>query len=100
MLPISSVTHENLRFYMFERQMSPLTKFEAKECLCDLLTQAIGYAHLDVRLPNICFSINHNVKLIDLDQVVSIRSGSVGSYIRDLIHTLAGIITSSTNQPK
>ena len=66
LLPFKSLRHENLRFHIFERQMPPLTKFEAKECLCDLLTQTaiallelhtIGYAHLDVRLPNICLII-------------------------------------------
>ena len=78
---------------MFERQMPPLTKFEAKEYLCDLLTQTaiallelhtIEYAHLDVRLPNICFSTDHTVKLIDLDRVIGIRGGSVGSYIGEM----------------
>ena len=56
---------------MFEKQMPLLTNFKAKECLCDLLTQTaiallelytIGYAHLDVRLPKICFSTDHTVK--------------------------------------
>ena len=93
LLPLKSLRHENLRFHVFERQMPPLTKFEAKECLCELITQTaiallelhtIGYAHLDVRLPNICFSTDHTVKLIDLDRVVGIRGGSVESYIGEM----------------
>ena len=68
---------------MFERQMSPLMKFEAKKCLCDLLAQTatalielhtFGFAYLDVRLPNICFSTYHHVKLIDVDRIVDISA--------------------------
>ena len=98
LLPISSSRHGHLRFYMFEKQIPPLTKFEAKECLCDLLTQTaiallelhtIGYAHLDVRLPNICFSTDYTVKLIDLDRAaeIEISNGSVGIYVGEMYKT-------------
>ena len=57
----------------------PLSKQEAIECLFDLISQVadalhelhdLGYAHLDVRLPNICFTRDGMVKLIDFDRIL------------------------------
>lgn len=96
MLPSGTAIHERLKFYMFPKEISPLTKSEAEQCLCDLIIKTatalqelhnLGYAHLDVRLPNICFTANganNYVKLIDLDRVISIKHGSVEGYIGEM----------------
>ena len=68
-------------FFKIPAQLPPLTYDEVKKCLPDFLKKtatalqelhACGFAHLDVRLPNICFAQeDHNrffVKLIDLDR--------------------------------
>lgn len=64
-----------------------MTENEAKDCLDDILTKttmalrelhSLGLAHLDVRLPNICFAINNSeiiTKLIDLAKM-----NTVGNY--------------------
>ena len=57
MLLSGSIMHENLMFYKFPKEIPPLTKSEAENCLCDLITKTatalqelhcFGYAHLDV----------------------------------------------------
>ena len=71
------------RFYSFPAQLPPLSTAEVSMCLIDFMVRTalalqelhgFGYAHLDVRIPNICFSKEKNaegeyydVKLIDLD---------------------------------
>ena len=78
-MPINQVHYKRLMFFVFDAQDEhPLNKDEAKECLGDLVVQIvtalkqlhrIDWAHLDVRLPNICFTRNGNVRLIDLDRI-------------------------------
>ena len=49
-----------------------------------------GFAHLDVRIPNICFAQNENgyfVKLIDLDQAHTDRVVDVSGYIGEMYAT-------------
>ena len=64
--------------FVYQRQPHhPLSKNEAKRCLYELIMQTkealdqlheIGFAHLDVRLPNICFDCDGTLKLIDFDR--------------------------------
>lgn len=67
-------------FYKFPAHLPPLHKHEVEKCLLDFMTRTataleelhgIGFAHLDVRVPNICFAkegSKYIVKLIDLDR--------------------------------
>ena len=77
LLPSGTAIHEGVLFYTFPKEIPPLLKAEAEQCLCDVVAKTatalqelhnFGYAHLDVRLPNICFTTNgadNHVKLID-----------------------------------
>ena len=62
-----------------KQQEQPLSKALAKLCIRDLVRQVVhalqelhelGFAHLDVRLPNICFTHDGEVRLIDFDRAV------------------------------
>ena len=69
-------------FYCYPAQLHPLRKDQVKTCLLDFMTRTAialqelhknGFAHLDVRIPNICFAKDKDdgkymVKLIDLDR--------------------------------
>ena len=79
-MPTDQLVYDHrLMFFVFDAQDEhPLNHDEAKECIGDLVDQVvtalkqlhgIRWAHLDVRLPNICFTRNGNVRLIDLDRV-------------------------------
>ena len=73
-----------MSFFVFPVQLLPLTQDEVKCCLYDIVTKTatalhelhtLGFVHLDVRLPNICFAMNMSgviVKLIDLDRLIKI----------------------------
>ena len=87
----------HMNFFIFPAQLPPLTEDEAKCCLYDILTttatalqelHSLGFAHLDVRLPNICFAMGNSefiVKLIDLDRVVEITDiSAVGGYYGEM----------------
>ena len=53
-----------------------------------------GYAHLDVRIPNICFSQEKNakdeydVKLIDLDRCVKVTDRDFSGYVGEMYRIL------------
>jgi len=82
LFPVTYTWLEDAKFYKFAELDPPLSKSEAKLCLCDLLKETAkalselhgrGFAHIDVRLPNICFTTTGTrVKLIDLDRVVKV----------------------------
>ena len=66
-------------FFVYIPLIPPLTREEAMKCLCPFVKSVadaihslrmFGYAHLDVRLENICFSTAspHHAILIDLDR--------------------------------
>ena len=69
-----------LELFKVPAQLPPLTPDQLKRCIPDFLTKTataleelrgLGFAHLDVRLPNICFALHNGhyiVKLIDLDR--------------------------------
>ena len=71
----------NASFYVFPTVLRPLTYKEAKACLLPLLEETkqaleelhrLGFAHLDVRLDNICLELKNSgmkVVLIDFDFV-------------------------------
>ena len=69
-----------LQLFKVPTQLPPLTPDQLKRCIPDFLEKTataleelhgLGFAHLDVRLPNICFALHDGhyiVKLIDLDR--------------------------------
>ena len=71
----------SLCFYEFDTQDEPpLNREDAAKCLGDLVKQLVsilerihklGWAHLDIHLPNICFTRGGQIRLIDLDRVHS-----------------------------
>ena len=82
-------------FFSFPAQLPPLSRSEISTCLIDLLVRTAlalqelheyGFAHLDVRIPNICFSKERNldseydVKLIDLNRSASISADDMECY--------------------
>ncbi|KAI6647228.1 hypothetical protein LOD99_12225 [Oopsacas minuta] len=78
----------NIPCYRFERQTyDPLSRKEAKKCIIDLISQLthslqvlhaeLFLAHLDVRLPNICFDDDGNARLIDFDFSQSSKSSRI-----------------------
>ena len=77
-------------------------------CLIDFMVRTasalqelhgFGYAHLDVRIPNICFSQEKNaegecdVKLIDLDRCVVVATLDVSGYVGEMYKILPGWTT-------
>ena len=85
----------SMLFLSFPAQLPPLSRNEVSTCLVDFMVRTAlalqelheyGFAHLDVRIPNICFSKEKNldgeydVKLIDLDRSTSISTKSMESY--------------------
>ena len=89
-------------FFEFPAQLPPLTKDEVKVCLSDFMMMTatalielheFGFAHLDVRIPNICFAQNQNdyiVKLIDLDRAIKDKVVDVGGYVGEMYATQDG----------
>ena len=71
----------SLCFYEFDTQDEPpLNREDAASCLGDLVKQLVsilerihklGWAHFDIHLPNICFTREGQIRLIDLDRVHS-----------------------------
>ena len=65
-------------FFDFKEMKSPLSQEEAKTCLLNLIEELYeilnnlhdqaAFAHLDLRLENVCFDANYKVMLIDLDR--------------------------------
>ena len=86
-LPCDIVLISNTTYFVFPAQLSPLTKEEVSKCLYDFMTMtataleelhSFGFAHLDVRIPNVCFARNGDnyiVKLIDLDRCITDEVG-------------------------
>ena len=81
-------------FCIFDELLPPLLTDDAKCCIVDLSTQVrtalqimhlYGIAHLDVRLPNICYRKNCNniyiPVLIDYERVRECESFSDGCYV-------------------
>ena len=76
-------------FFCYPAQLPPLRTDEVGLCLRDFMTRTaaaleelhgLGFAHLDVRVPNICFAHERKkntyiVKLIDLDRCVRTQEG-------------------------
>ena len=84
--------HHSL-FYRYPAQLPPLPKDEVAQCLFDYMTMTAialtelhdnGFAHLDVRIPNICFAKDYDgkymVKLIDLDRCKNVTATTGSSY--------------------
>ena len=89
---------EGCSFFVFEAQdEQPLSRADAASCLGDLVQQVVlvlqrlhglGWAHLDVRLPNICFTRDGNVRLIDLDRVHHVSEINVDKYSGSFLYQL------------
>ena len=83
-------------FYVFEAQdKQPLCRADAANCLGDLVQQVVsalqrmhdlGWAHLDVRQPNICFTRDGNIRLIDLNRVHHVSEVSVDEYCDSFLY--------------
>lgn len=79
----------NLAFYVFPMKEPPLSYEEALQCLGYLVNSTAhaieslheyGYAHLDIRLDNICFHVHGGVRravLIDFDYAIPAMSECV-----------------------
>ena len=85
--------------WSFPAQLPPLLRNEVSTCLIDFVARTAlalqelheyGFAHLDVRIPNICFSKEKNmngeydVKLIDLDRSTLISADDMGGYVGEM----------------
>ena len=96
-LPTSHL-YKNLEFFLFDAQDEPpLTRDDAANCLSDLVQQVaavlermhkLEWAHLDVRLPNICFTQDGCVRLIDLDQVHHLYDDCLDEYCGSFLYQL------------
>ena len=83
-LPEHVVIIEPMLLFQFAAQPhQPLSRDEARKCIRDFVIQAkralqelhkIGYAHVDVRLPNFCFSKDFEAMLIDFDRIQSTKN--------------------------
>ena len=85
-----------MKFLAFPAQLPPLRSRDVGECLSDFLHRtaealkelhSLGYAHLDVRVPNICFYKNSNsyhVILIDVDRCREIIVQDVTGYVGEM----------------
>ena len=103
-LPVFNLS---IPFLQFSAAIPPLSASEARQCLVPLLKStkeaidqlhSFDYAHLDIRLPNICFRKNDEDKvfavLIDFERVEKyIRSDSIPGYDSCLYHPLEGRFT-------
>ena len=83
-----------LRLFKSRALVKPLSMFEAKRCLKDFLRlvqialnslHSNGYAHLDIRMPNVCFTLDgttekHIAVLIDLDRAQEANLDVTGYY--------------------
>ena len=76
-LPTLRVRSHIVLFQFDAQPHQPLSKVEARKCIRDFVSQAkraleelhqLKYAHIDVRLPNFCFSHNYEAMLIDLTE--------------------------------
>ena len=87
--------HDSLFFRYPAVQLPPLRKDQVAQCLFDYMTMTAialielhdnGFAHLDVRIPNICFAEDYDgdgkymVKLIDLDRCEHVKNRTGSSY--------------------
>ena len=94
-LPSSEVVSPPPPFFCFLAQLPPLSRGEVSMCLINFMVRTAAalqelhgfrYAHLDVRIPNICFSQEKNaegeydVKLIDLDRCIRVAARDVSGY--------------------
>ena len=89
LLPLCVEEYGLVEFHKFDAIQDPLTRREAMPCLLRLLAglrraleelHSEGIAHLDVRLPNVCFK-QQTVILIDLDMCGKAdRKCSMGSF--------------------
>ena len=90
------------KFYRIPAHIPPLRKSEVQQCLCDFMTRTatalselhkFGFAHLDVRVPNICFAEVGNeyiVKLIDLDRCAEDEVVDLSCYSGEMYQSQLG----------
>ena len=83
-LPHDTMLIRELVFFVFHAvKYNNLSKAIAKTCLGELAggiveglktLHDLGFAHLDVRLPNVCVSADFEVKLINFDRATKVKS--------------------------
>lgn len=93
---VETISGPYLRLLKFPALLSPLANREAIRCLANFLEllkdaldalHALGLAHLDVRLPNVCFKSHQEqfiAVLIDLDRAKSVSSMETLPYHGDM----------------
>ena len=94
-----AVPVQDMLFMSFPAQLPPLSRKEVSTCLIDFMIRTAlalqelheyGFTHLDVRIPNICFSKAKNpdgmygVKLIDLDRCALISTDDMQGYAGEM----------------
>ncbi len=87
--PCDMKTIDGMIYFKYKALNIPATKEEARADLCTFvhdLVEAItelhevGYAHLDIRLENVCFNECGHAVLIDLDRSIEVTSSLFGNY--------------------
>ncbi len=89
-------------YYVFDRLKGPLSRelsrlhvrdlaFSVWLALCEF--HSFGYAHLNVRLENICYNNNNEAVLIDLDNAVNVNEGVWWRASKSLMYPLNSTFT-------
>ncbi len=87
--PCDMKTYDGKTYFQYKALNVPATKEEARAVLrtfvhdlVEAITELheVGYAHLDIRLENVCFNECGHVILIDLDRSDDITSSSFDNY--------------------
>ena len=95
-LPIDTLLICDLAVHVFQKHVKHMNGQEAKKCLIDFVPHVresliqlhnLGYAHLDVRLPNICFTPNGDVRLIDFDRIQRVFAPPPFKYSGSFMYT-------------
>ena len=95
-LPIDTLFIYALAVHVFQKHVKHMNGQEARRCLIDFVPRVresliqlhnLGYAHLDVRLPNICFTPDGDVRLIDFDRIQPVFDSSPPEYSGSFMYT-------------
>ena len=95
-LPIDTLLIRDLAVHVFQKHTKHMNGEEAKRCLIDFVPRVresftqlynLGYTHLDVRLPNICFTPDGDVRLIDFDRIERLLKSPPVKYSGSFMYT-------------
>ncbi len=94
---------DKIYYYVFDMLKGPLSRELARLYVRDLAFSvwlalcefhSFGYAHLDVRLENICYNDNNEAVLIDLDHAVNVNDGVWQRVFKSLMYPFNSTFTS------